>query len=58
MLPAFFGVSPLDTVHEFHNRHHGETDLDLSIASFELLQDLPDRVAPPLAGDHHAGIEN
>jgi hypothetical protein len=45
-------------VREFYDGHHGETDLDFAVTRFELFQDLPDSVAPPLPGDHHVGVEN
>jgi hypothetical protein len=45
-------------VRQFHDGHHGEADLDFSVTTFELFQDLPDGVASPLAGDHHAGVED
>ena len=57
-LPAFFGISALDAMDKFYNRHHRKADLDFSVTSFEVFQDLPDRVASPLTGDHHARIED
>jgi hypothetical protein len=47
-LPALFRSGALDTVREFHDGHHGNTDLDFSEVCFELLQDLADSVASPL----------
>ncbi|MBI1896595.1 MAG: hypothetical protein HYS04_08680 [Acidobacteria bacterium] len=44
-LPAFPASGALDAVREFHDGHHGETDLDLAVIGFELFQDLPDGVA-------------
>jgi hypothetical protein len=57
-LAAFFGIGALNAMDEFHNGHHGKSDLDFPVARSELFQDLPDRVALPLAGNDHIGIED
>ncbi len=56
--PALFQLGTLDAVRQFHNRYHGETDFDFSVASFEVFEDLPNGVALSLSGDDHAGIED
>jgi len=57
-LPPLFQFGALNTVRQFYNRHHRKTDLDFSVASFELLKDLPDGAALAFGGDDHARIED
>jgi hypothetical protein len=57
-LPALLGSGALDTLRQFHDSDDGKTNLDISLAGSEMFQDLPDGVAPALAVDHHAGIED
>ncbi len=56
-LPPVFLLGALDAVRQFHNRHHGQTNLDFSVASFELFEDLSHSVALTLSGDDHIRIE-
>ena len=57
-LPAFLGSGALYAMRELHDGDHGKTYFDLSVTASILFQNLPDGVAPPLPGDHHAGIED
>ena len=57
-LPPLLQLGALDTVRQLHDGHHRKTDLGFSVASFELLQDLPHGVALALSGNDHAGIED
>jgi len=47
-LPAFFRSGALDAVGQFHDGHDGKGDIEFAVTGFELFQDLPDGVAPPL----------
>ncbi len=57
-LPSFFCSCALDAVRQLPMVHHGEADLDFSVAGFELFQYLPNGVAPPLPGDHNGRVED
>jgi hypothetical protein len=57
-LPPFLRSGPLDTVNQLHERHHGQTNLGFAMLVLELLQDLPNAVAPSFARDDHAGIKD
>ena len=46
--PALFCHRALNAVGQFHNSNHGDADLDFAIAGSDLLQYLPDRVAPAI----------
>ncbi len=43
---------------KLHGRHHGNPDLDFSVAPFEVFQDLSHCAALTLGGDDHTGIED
>lgn len=43
---------------EFGDGHNGEADLDFTLRSVHLFEDLPDRVASALGGDDDAGVED
>jgi hypothetical protein len=45
-------------VHQLCDGHDGETDIDLSLRSLDLFEDLPDSVTTLLGGSHDTGIEN
>jgi hypothetical protein len=57
-LPPFLQFGALNAVRQFHHGDHGKTNLDFSVASFEVFEDLPHSVALALGGDDHAGIED
>jgi hypothetical protein len=43
---------------QFHHSDNRKTDLDFSVASFEVFEDLPHAVALALGGDDHARVED
>jgi hypothetical protein len=57
-LPPFFQFGALDAMRKLHGRHHGNPDLDFSVAPFEVFQDLSHCAALTLGGDDHTGIED
>jgi len=57
-LPPLLQLGELNPMRQFHHGNHRNSDLGLSVASFEIFEDFPYGVAPPLSGDDHAGIED
>jgi hypothetical protein len=57
-LAAFLPLGALDAMRQLHDGDHREPDLSLSIRGVDLFENPPHGVALPLAGDHHAGIQD
>jgi len=56
-LPAFLQLGAINAVRQFHHGYDGKADVRLAVCRVDLFQDLTDRVALPLTGDHDGRIQ-
>ena len=57
-MPLIFQLGALDSVGQLNDGHHRKADLDFSVSSFKVLQNLPHRASLAFTGTRRTGIEN